>query len=76
MWLRKYGSTHVIPYDAMLCVLRGDPLKATGLGGSNAPYFAARGECVHTADEQFKLVLILLAISRTMQVGVSWFETL
>ena len=74
--VRKYGSTHVIPYDAMLCVLRRDPLKAAGLGGSNASYFATRGESVHATDKQLKLILILLAISRAMQVGISRFETL
>jgi hypothetical protein len=48
---KKDESTHVIPYDTMLCVLRRDPLEAAGLRGSNASYFTARGERVDTADE-------------------------
>jgi hypothetical protein len=60
----------------MLCMLRRDPLKMMGLRGSNAPYFTAGREHVNTADEQFELILILLAISCAMQVGISWFKML
>jgi hypothetical protein len=70
----KDGPTHIIPYDAMFCILM-DPLEAAGLGRSNAPYFTARGECVDVADKQLKITLILLAISRAMQVGISQLET-
>ena len=41
---KKLGSTHIVPYDAVLCILRRDPLEAAGLGGSNALHFIARGE--------------------------------
>lgn len=61
---KKHESTHLIVYDAMFCVLREDLLDAAGLGGSNAPYFAALGESIHTASEQ--PIHILLPISCAM----------
>jgi hypothetical protein len=72
----KGRSTHVIPYDAMLYISRRDALESTGLRGSNAPYITACGERVDRTDEQLKLILILLAISRAMQIGISRLEML
>jgi hypothetical protein len=45
------GSTNVIPYDTVLCILRREPLEAAGFGRANAPYFTARGKYVDTTHE-------------------------
>ena len=76
MQLKKNEATHVCPYDAVLCILRRDALEAASLGGSGAAHFTARGERFDATNEQLDLILILCAISRAMEVCISWIETL
>lgn len=68
-------STHVVPYDTVLFILRRDPLEVASFGGSNPTYFTARGESFNMTDQQFELILILLAISRSMKVSISLLGT-
>ena len=66
----KVGSTHIVPYDALLCILR-DPLETVGLRGSDAPHFTASRVSADTTNEQLELILALLAICRATPVGSS-----
>ena len=44
---KNVGSAHIVPYGAMLCILRRDPFEAAGLGESDALHSTTRGECRH-----------------------------
>ncbi len=67
---------HIVPHDAMFCVLGRNSPEAACLGRSNAAHFGACRKRIDSTNDHIKIVLILSDIPTTVQVGVSRLEAL
>ena len=67
---KKNTSTHIVPHDAVLRILRRNPLQVASLGRSNPTDFSTRGKHIDSTNQNIKIVLILSNIPTTVQIGI------